>query len=392
VSPHELHWLRRLFRELPNLRLALESGLSDPGGGRDALRIAVAVQDLWLGAGRYQEGQRWLTRALAADREPTPLRARGLALAGFLTILLGDATAGGHMIDEATVLADGLGDRATRAAVTLHRSRQVLLTRPDGLAGGLALIERALADAVAAGDLRTQSLCLIQTATTLAFLGDPRALEQAGRVRALGAEHGAEWTEAWGVLQLALVRWHRGEPERAVTLAGEALPLLGTVHDSWGAGAALSILAWGASRDGRHRYAARLLGACHAVRAGEGTPLAELGAFATHHDQCVRATRRALGAAGYTAAFGEGTHFTLAEAIRYALGETRTPQPAAAGTGLTRREEEIAGLVAEGLTNREIAGRLVISRRTVESHIEHILGKLGFTTRTQIATWVAGRR
>jgi predicted ATPase/DNA-binding CsgD family transcriptional regulator len=392
VSPNEVYWLQRLLRELPNLRLALESGLSEPGGARDALQIAVAVQDLWLGAGRYQEGQRWLTRALAADQEPTPLRVRGLALAGFLTTLLGDAAAGGRLLDQARALGDRMGDPATRAAVTLHRSSQVLLTRPDGLADGLALIDQALSEAVAAGDLRTQSLCHLQTATTLAFLGDPQALEHAERVRKLGAEHGAEWTQAWGRLQLALVRWHRGEHEPAVMLAGEALPVLRTVHDSWGAGAALAILAWAAARSGRYRYAARLLGACHAIRAGEGTPLAELGAFAAHHDQCVRATQAALDAAGYTAAFDEGAHFTLDEAIGYALGERRTPQPVAARTGLTRREEEIAGLVAEGLTNREIAGRLVISQRTAESHIEHILSKLGFATRAQIAAWVAGRR
>jgi predicted ATPase/DNA-binding CsgD family transcriptional regulator len=392
VSPHEVAWLRRLLRELPNLRLAVESGLAEPNAAHDALRIAVAVQDLWLGAGRYQEGQRWLTRALAADRQPTTVRARGLALAGFLTTLLGDPTTGGQLLEQARALSDRLGDRATRAAVTLHRSSQILLTRPDGLADGLALIERALTDAVAAGDLRTQSLCHLQTATTLAFLGDPRALEQAERVRELGAEHGAQWTEAWGRLQLALVRWHRGEPERAVTPAGEALPLLGAVHDSWGAGAALSILAWGAARDRRYRYAARLLGACQAIRGGEGTPMAELGAFAAHHDQCGRATRAALGTAGYTAAFDEGAHFTLDEAIGYALGETGKPRPPGARTELTRREQEVAALVAEGLTNREIAGRLVISQRTAESHIEHILGKLGFTNRAQIATWIAGRR
>ncbi len=392
VSPHEVYWLQQLLRELPNLRLAIQSGLTDPGGAHDALRIAVAVQDLWIGAGRYREGQRWLTRALAADRQPTPVRAQALALAGFLTTLLGDPAAGQRLLDEAQTLSDRTGDPATRAIVTMHRSGQVLLTRPDGLADGHALTERALTDALIAGDLRTQSLCHLNSATTLAFLGDPRALDHAEQVRELGADHGAQWTEAWGRLQLALVRWHRGEPQPAATLAGEALPLLRAVHDSWGAGAALSVLAWGAARDGRHRYAARLLGACQAIRGGEGTPLAELGAFAAHHDQCTRETRAALGAAGYTTAVDQGTHFTLDEAIDYALGATTTPRTTADPTGLTRREQEIAALIAEGLTNREIAARLVISQRTVESHIEHILAKLGFTTRTHIAAWIAGRR
>ena len=55
--------------------------------------------------------------------------------------------------------------------------------------------------------------------------------------------------------------------------------------------------------------------------------------------------------------------------------------------GLTAREQEVARLVAEGLTNPEIAGRLVVSPRTVEKHVEHVLTKLGLATRAQVATW-----
>ena len=63
-------------------------------------------------------------------------------------------------------------------------------------------------------------------------------------------------------------------------------------------------------------------------------------------------------------------------------------KPGTAGR-LTRREHEIAGLIGEGLSNREIAARLVISQRTAETHVEHILSKLGFTSRAQVARWVA---
>ena len=64
---------------------------------------------------------------------------------------------------------------------------------------------------------------------------------------------------------------------------------------------------------------------------------------------------------------------------------------ASAPGGLTRREREIAGLLAEGLSNKEIAARLVISQRTVETHVDHILGKLGMTSRAQVASWVAAQ-
>ena len=66
------------------------------------------------------------------------------------------------------------------------------------------------------------------------------------------------------------------------------------------------------------------------------------------------------------------------------------PRESLVEPSLTRREREVAHLVAQGLTNREIATRLFISERTAESHVEQIRGKLGFRSRVQIANWVAG--
>jgi non-specific serine/threonine protein kinase len=80
------------------------------------------------------------------------------------------------------------------------------------------------------------------------------------------------------------------------------------------------------------------------------------------------------------------------QAIAYALGRpqaARAARPGPAGSVLTRREYEVAGLVAKGLSNREIAASLVVSPRTVDGHVEHILAKLGFTSRAQVAAWVA---
>ena len=64
----------------------------------------------------------------------------------------------------------------------------------------------------------------------------------------------------------------------------------------------------------------------------------------------------------------------------------------AGAAGLTSRERQIAGLVAEGLSNRQIAERLVISKRTVDAHIEHIYGKLGVSSRVQLASWLRSAR
>jgi DNA-binding NarL/FixJ family response regulator len=81
-------------------------------------------------------------------------------------------------------------------------------------------------------------------------------------------------------------------------------------------------------------------------------------------------------------------------AIAYALDEPApVASPSAEGPAqrLTRRERQVAELVAEGLTNEAIAVRLVISQRTAQGHVERVLAKLGFTSRAQIAAWVAER-
>ena len=59
---------------------------------------------------------------------------------------------------------------------------------------------------------------------------------------------------------------------------------------------------------------------------------------------------------------------------------------------LTRREREIAELVAQGLTNRDIAAQLYLSERTAQNHVQHILTKLGVTNRSRIAVWVTNEQ
>jgi DNA-binding NarL/FixJ family response regulator len=124
-----------------------------------------------------------------------------------------------------------------------------------------------------------------------------------------------------------------------------------------------------------------------------------------YQDQ-VSAARAQLDEEAWEAAWGEGRAMPLERAIEYALSEVeehepptlvaapnqQQSQPLDQPTGrLTHREQEMALLVGRGLTNRQIALELAISERTVENHIGKILKKQGFSSRAQIAAWVAQR-
>jgi DNA-binding NarL/FixJ family response regulator len=114
-----------------------------------------------------------------------------------------------------------------------------------------------------------------------------------------------------------------------------------------------------------------------------GTSILAFGpGHAEHHERCARMVGRARRAP---------RRRTIAEAIAVALDEAAEPVAVDRG-GLTAREWEVAQLVAAGMTNRAIASRLVVSHRTVDGHLEHILAKLGFQSRAQVAAWMAERQ
>lgn len=104
----------------------------------------------------------------------------------------------------------------------------------------------------------------------------------------------------------------------------------------------------------------------------------------------------ALGASRFEAGFAAGRQLTRAAAIKLALGEPAdsrmTAHDLSTRSPLSARQAEIASLVAGGLTNKQIASRLFLSERTVDSHVRNILTKLGSSSRAQIATWVTAPR
>jgi non-specific serine/threonine protein kinase len=165
------------------------------------------------------------------------------------------------------------------------------------------------------------------------------------------------------------------------------VPTIADIGDRFAIPVGLSALAGLAGKGGRPRAALRLAGAAAAYEEVNQTYRPQkIRAFL---DAWLAPVRTTVGTAA-AKLFDEGRGLAPGQAI--ALGLDDKPEDWWQGGGpsasLTRREREIAALVATGLTNREIAGQLYLSVRTVEVHVDHILSKLGFRTRTQLAAWM----
>jgi DNA-binding NarL/FixJ family response regulator len=191
----------------------------------------------------------------------------------------------------------------------------------------------------------------------------------------------------------------RGAYEQAAELFRESLALLRELGDKPCSANAFEQMGHLALAHGRARRAARLFAAASGLdqASGRGAIPARRAAV----ERALAAARAALEEAGFAEAWSEGQEMEYHQAVEYALGGlTRDPVAAAtpkqaplAGRAdpLTAREREVAALIARGLMNRQIGAELVITERTVETHVANILSKLGLTSRTQIATWAVAQ-
>jgi non-specific serine/threonine protein kinase len=192
--------------------------------------------------------------------------------------------------------------------------------------------------------------------------------------------------------------WKQGESARAAELVTQSLDLKNLLSDTYGTALCLDALAWIAAHNGQAERAATLLGAVATLSRTMGSPASTYPGLLEHHQDCERHARHTLGETEFQAAFTRGEQMTIAEATAFVTArktptEKRIGIPSEAdGPALTRRERQVCELVAEGLSNRQIAERLVISQRTAESHVQNALTKLGFANRAQVAAWITTRK
>jgi predicted ATPase/DNA-binding CsgD family transcriptional regulator len=400
----------RLEPEQANLRAAMRWYLAreDQDG---ALALAAASSAFWLSRGHLTEGRRWLEQALAlGDGPATAERAQASIAAGLLAYHQADyAVAASHLrrgLDQCRQRGDEVGVAPALAALALAR------TRAGDLAPALHLAEEALAAYRRLDDEAGVGRSLETLGRVLWIRGDygparGRLQESRAVARRLGARDvAARASQGLGYLALA-----DGDLQGAEGLLEESLAEFQELGDRWWALRGICALGHVAARRGAHAaarlrfqqgletarelgdpmleaacveglaaahapaMAARLLGAAESLRERSG---AAWPAF-VHADseRSADRARRALGDERFAAEWAGGQAMGAAEIV--GLERPRPPEHPA---GLTLREVEVLRLIAAGLTDAQVADRLVLSVRTVHSHVRSIYRKLGVSSRT----------
>jgi predicted ATPase/DNA-binding CsgD family transcriptional regulator/Tfp pilus assembly protein PilF len=440
---------RRGIAEYGNFRIALATSLAHDHAGQ-GLRLCIGLRNMWLPHGDAREAATWLDRflVLPSGEMPPEVRGRALACRAEIAFDLQDYDTLMRCATESLELARASGDDFP--VPTALRVISQAAARAGRVGDAVAYIEEAIAAAEAAGNDWEAGLTQATKAAIAVrqgkFKSAQRAYETALEVLADNIRWGVAQVE-YGMGTLARTR---GDAEVAVRYYADAMEIfreldarleiarcqagIGWIAVTSGdfdqaqeslaealrlnqiggqrLGIARGLEAFAALAAARRQpeRAARLAGAACQLREslGHGTGIGP------RIEEVLEFARSRLGASAAAALFAEGREVTAEDAVGFALGADQdqpVPGPLAAAepawtdparlgggahrgsapsshsTPLTPREHEIVRLIAQGLSNREIAHELVISPATAARHVANILGKLGFTSRTQVASW-----
>jgi DNA-binding CsgD family transcriptional regulator len=376
-----------------NLLSALEWSTNAAEEVGAAAEMASLLRYHWVAGGYLSEGRRWLDLILRSPTMSNNQRGQALWVGAWVALMQGDGHVAANMLAECEDIAEALPDRKLLAHAIQWRGLHEFVS--GNIVTAIDLYQRSIEIHTDVGDTSSVLTALFQLAISHAYNSDvDTALRTCDRAIDISERHGEQWNRSYALWITGLCQWLRGEPDAARAAATRALALEREFKDSICTALTIELLSWIAVSAQDFRTAAALAAAASAVWEGLGTDVEAFGPH-LHQDSTHSATivREALGEKAIANLTRRNASLTLDAAVAMALGSDRTASDkSAAKSPLTKRENQIAELVAQGLSNRAIAESLVLSPRTVDGHVEHILTKLEFSSRSQIASWVGSRK
>ena len=387
---HLLENLEWMELEIDNVRAVLRHCVTREDFVRGIV-LATSMGWYWI-TRATAEGVRWMDELLAGGGDDRGVTGWAYFIRGFLPVLQADPDSARPWLARAAATARRTGDLSMLAqTVAMASIAETMLG--DHVSAGL-MVDEAHATALEIDD-PAATLSVLQARTLNGMMQGDLETVRASSSEGIRISRRVNDLYALDVMlgELGSLTLMEGDIEEARRLYGEALRIARLIDDRVMLYYILDAFAYLAATAGQARPAAQLLGAAETIRNSAGArPMPFLTAML---EQARESATAALGASRFDAEFKAGKSMTRDAAARLALGES--PAAGAAnsddtGAGLLgRREADVAHLIAEGLSNKQIGARLFISERTVDSHVRSILNKLGFNSRAQIAGWVAAQ-
>ncbi len=377
-GPHQVVWLERLEMEHDNVRAGLVWSLAHEH--KIALQLASVLAWFWRLHNHFSEGRRWLEMALTVSHaSPATLRIKALTGNGLLAFSQGDTTRATTLLEESLALSRNQNDN-WGIAWSLHGLGRVASFH-DAFERAVALLEESLTLFRELGDTSGYAYSLYYLGIVARYQGDyARAAALLEESLSMSRATRDTWLIAWILIHMGQLACTLGDYPRAVAAQQESLILCEELKTAWGMAACLESLARVAQAQAMMEGAVRLFSAGAALRDRYGLAAIDLGDLAR--------TRKELSRDRFAAAWAEGQAMTLEQAIREASNVASPIKDAAVHDPalvepLNERERGMLRLIADGLSNHEIAERLVISLSTVKWHINNLFGKLDVHSRTQ---------
>ncbi|WP_372672714.1 LuxR C-terminal-related transcriptional regulator [Amycolatopsis kentuckyensis] len=398
IGPQQIEWMVRLNEFRPDLIAAQLRLLSTPQTAERGLDLAIQVSRTcaFIFSGRLNENVRMLTAGLDRHRgSPSVNQVAGLSLAAWIALIQGNHARADPLLHHAEAAAAGLDLAGAFGPLDTARATRLWLVEQDPARAreSLTLFRRAARAYAAVGAVADEwmaRLLLTMSAASLHCLDVAKADSESLLADAEAAH--APWSISWALWSRALVELLEGDPRQAARSVQQALRIQREIGDAWGPAWSLWLIALIAARLDDYATAAKVLGGARARQQSAQASVLGLTPFLRLQRLAETAGRQALGKDPlgndlWDCHVAAGRDLSPQDMDALALAPLAAPGTGGPPDGVTAREFEVAGLLAQGLSNEAIGAQLEMSRRTVSTHVSNLNKKLGTTSRIEIAAW-----